>query len=352
MYISDLKTGYYYYIQAKYLRGFERYYGKIEDIKKVLSIKVVEKPQQEFWTTLKVSCTEYKNPKSKDGVWYIQGKYISKIREEQYNYKYYLKVTYVNDKYGKNRNRIIEATKPLLEYHNVFKEINDTLMRKGPLYLPIESNTNKAGFEIVKLKDIHKVAYDDDGKQVHKYDDKWLLDADYNPQLGILERRLVSTQLVYTDYIKLLTTKNNFCEEEYDRLEDEWVKVKNEVTELKITVAELKDANANKDKIIKQAEESAKQSSALCELKTKNYIELLGKYNELHDKYDKTLGNSNCTLENYSNNEGTINTDDTNVYGSKISDVRKIKELEDTINDLKQIIAEKELEIYKLKKDR
>jgi len=352
MYISDLKTGYNYYIQARYLRGFERYYGNKEDITKVLSIKLVEKPQQEYWTTLKVSCTEYKNPKSKDGVWYIQGKYISKIREEQYNYKYYLKITYVNDKYAKNRNRILETNKSLLEYHNIFKEINSTIMQSKPLYIPIESNTNKAGFEIVKIKDIHKVAYDDNDKQVHDYDNKWLLDPDYNPQLGVLHRRLVTTQLVYSDYVKSVTRANTFCQDEYDRLEDEWAKAKNDVTELKITVAELKDAIANKDKIIKQAEEESKKSAALSELKTKNYIELLRKYNELHDKYEETENKQNCTLENCCSNEGTINPDDTNVYGSKLSDVRKIKELEATINDLKLMLAERDLEIYNLKKDR
>ena len=357
MYISDLKTGYYYYIQAKYLRGFERYYGKIEDITKVLSIKVVEKPQQEYWTTLKVSCAEYKNPKSKDGVWYIIGKYISKIREEKYNYKYYLKITYVNDKYGKNRNRILETNKSLLEYHNVFKQIDSTIMQKKPLYIPVESNTSKAGFEIVKIKDIHKVACDDNGNQLYQCDDKWLLDPDYNPQLGVLHRRLVSTQLVYWDYVKSINRANTFFEDEYDRLTEESITTKNEIVELKLANKELQDRInklTNDNELLKQANLT----------KNKNYVELQKNYyvvsdklkqlqdNEIHDDYDKTEGKQKCNLENCSNNEGTINPDDTNVYGSKISDVRKIKELESTINDLKLMLAERDLEIYNLKKDR
>lgn len=40
--------------------------------------------------------------------------------------------------------------------------------------------------------------------------------------------------------------------------------------------------------------------------------------------------------------------DEYNVYGSLLKDVKKIKELEDTIVILKSIIADKELEIYRL----
>jgi len=49
-------------------------------------------------------------------------------------------------------------------------------------------------------------------------------------------------------------------------------------------------------------------------------------------------------------NEETPKTDmdNYNVYGSKLKDVYKIKELENTITILKKIIADKELEIYKL----
>jgi len=50
-------------------------------------------------------------------------------------------------------------------------------------------------------------------------------------------------------------------------------------------------------------------------------------------------------------NEETPKTDmdNYNVYGSKLEDVEKIKYLEHTIEILKTIIADKELEIYKLK---
>jgi hypothetical protein len=40
--------------------------------------------------------------------------------------------------------------------------------------------------------------------------------------------------------------------------------------------------------------------------------------------------------------------DEYNVYGSKLKDVKKIKELENTIVILKNIVADKELEIYRL----
>lgn len=40
--------------------------------------------------------------------------------------------------------------------------------------------------------------------------------------------------------------------------------------------------------------------------------------------------------------------DNYNVYGSLLKDVKKIKELENTIAILKNIIADKELEIYRL----
>ena len=41
-------------------------------------------------------------------------------------------------------------------------------------------------------------------------------------------------------------------------------------------------------------------------------------------------------------------SDEYNVYGSKLKDVHKIKDLENTITLLKKIIADKELEIYRL----
>ncbi len=40
--------------------------------------------------------------------------------------------------------------------------------------------------------------------------------------------------------------------------------------------------------------------------------------------------------------------DEYNVYGSLLKDVKKIKELENTIVILKNIVADKELEIYRL----
>lgn len=346
MTLDELKIGQLYYIRAKYLRGFKRYFGLTTDLEKKVLVQIKEVPSHFGWNTVKVICPQFKNPKSYEGIWYLEGRYVKYLEGNEISYKYYLKIRYVDDKYGKNRNRILLVSKDSLYKIDFFKQIN----KFKPYYLPISSKTNKKGFELVEVKDCHKIAYDEYDKQLYE-NDKWLLDEEYNNSLGILERDIKDPQNVYSAYVELKQKSNTFCEEEYDRLEDEWVKAKNDVAELKITVAELKDANANKDKIIKQIEESAKKTSAINELKTKNYIELLRKYNELHNKYEETENKQNCTLENCSN-EGTINPDDTNVYGSKLSDVRKIKELEEIINDLKLMLAERDLELYKLRKDK
>ena len=297
MNLDELKIDQYYYIRAKYLRGFKKYFGLTADLEKKVFVKINELPSRIDWTTIKVICREFKNPKSYAGIWYLEGRYVKYLEEDNINYKYYLKVRYVDDKYGKNRNRILLVSKESLQKIDFFKQIN----RFKPYQLPIASKTNKKGFELVEVKDCHKIAYDEYDKQLYE-NDKWLLDEEYNNSLGILERDIKDPQTVYLAYIELKQKSNTFCEEEYDRLEDEWVKAKNDVAELKVN---------NK---------------------------------ELQDKINK--------LENYSNNEGTINPDDTNVYGSKLSDIRKIKELEAIINDLKLMLAERDLEIYNLKKDR
>jgi len=82
----------------------------------------------------------------------------------------------------------------------------------------------------------------------------------------------------------------------------------------------------------------------MCE-KVENYDEL---------SYDEVIGTPDCCSDKESVDNRPIDerpkTDDDeyNVYGSLLKDVYKIKELENTITLLKRIIADKELEIYKL----
>ena len=335
MTLDELKIGQVYYIRAKYLRGFKRYFGLTTDLEQKVLVTINDVPSRFDWTTVKVICPQFKNPKSYDGIWYLEGRYVKYLEGDKVSYKYYLKVRYVDDKYGKNRNRILLVSRDSLYKIDFFKQIN----KFKPYYLPIASKTNKKGFELVEVKDCHKVAYDEYDKQVYE-NDKWLLDEEYNNSLGILERDIKDPQNVYSSYVELKQKDNTFFEEEYDRLNDESITIKNELVELKLDNKELKDK-------INKLEEDKKLLEYVNKSKNIHYAELLKQYNELHDKYNKTE-----SKENFSNNEGTINPDDTNVYGSKISDVRKIKELEAIINDLKLMLAERDLEIYNLKKDR
>lgn len=335
MTLDELKIGQVYYIRAKYLRGFKRYFGLTTDLEQKVLVTINDVPSRFDWTTVKVICPQFKNPKSYDGIWYLEGRYVKYLEGDKVSYKYYLKVRYVDDKYGKNRNRILLVSRDSLYKIDFFKQIN----KFKPYYLPIASKTNKKGFELVEVKDCHKVAYDEYDKQVYE-NDKWLLDEEYNNSLGILERDIKDSQNVYSAYVELKQKDNTFFEEEYDRLNDESITLKNELVELKLDNKELKDK-------INKLEEDKKLLEYVNKSKNIHYAELLKQYNELHDKYNKTE-----SKENFSNNEGTINPDDTNVYGSKISDVRKIKELEAIINDLKLMLAERDLEIYNLKKDR
>jgi len=85
--------------------------------------------------------------------------------------------------------------------------------------------------------------------------------------------------------------------------------------------------------------------------------EKVGNYDEL--SYDEVIGTPDCCSDKESVDNRPIDerptkdkidicSDEYNVYGSKLEDVHKIKELENTIIILKKIIADKELEIYRL----
>ena len=351
---EDIKEGNIYYIPAKYLRGFETYF-KNEDSTKKVTIQIIENSSGLGWYTMKATCKEYKNPKTLNGSWYIEGKYVKHITEDEIDYKYYLKVYYTDDKYGDNRYRIIETDKQTLIDHNVFVGINAC----RDFYLALESKTNKYKYEIVRVMDICKRAIDINDNPIFEFESqkKWFEDEQYYP--GILDRKIVKEQNILKgnvrerkDFIELATIKsNNFFEQEYDRLTDELCTAKNDNCELKVENKELKDIS-EKQKLIIQGERKDRKEvedkyQKLFELKNKSYIELLKKYNELHDSCSKTEDYNS----NYSNNK-VCEDEDTNVYGSKLSDVKKIKELEATINDLKLMLAERDLELYKLKKDR
>ena len=108
MTLDELKIGQSYYIRAKYLRGFKRYFGLTTDLEKKVPVTITELPSRFDWTTIKVICPEFKNPKSYEGIWYLEGRYVKYLEGDKISYRYYLKVRYVDDKYGKNRNRILE----------------------------------------------------------------------------------------------------------------------------------------------------------------------------------------------------------------------------------------------------
>lgn len=262
MEIKDLKENGTYYIRAKYLRAFERYFGKTQDVEQLVEVTLIQKPFDRGYYSAKFLCSAFKNPVSDGGYWYIEGnnlKYLTEKKEYEENteFTYYLKISYLNDKYGKNKSRILK-----LENGDGIKAAR--LCRSVPAFLAIESKSNSDGFEIVTVHNMLRVPSKSTlPSATSKIVEDYLLDSEFNSYLGILNRRVVDPQFVYKAYTNLQSKENTFDQKEYDKLLQKEIEDKNEITQLKIELDKLK---------------------TIIKVKTEVYIKLLTNYNKVNCK--------------------------------------------------------------------
>lgn len=272
---NKLFYGQLYYIKAKYLRAFKKYYklkALYEEIVEVYLTKTSFNTSN--YNVIAVTCEKYHNPKTEGGYWYIENKDVCKLYSDKdmagLEYAYFLKIKYLNEKYSSNRKRILSVTSENLKKYGLFRGVPAT----GPFYLAIESKSSKNGFEIVQVDDVGEISLADysewvkDSKKI-----EWLDDENYNSHLGILDRDIVDYQKVCKKYSATTMRWNTFLDDEYEKLLNENLLNKNEILELKQEVEKYK---------------------ALQEMSTVNIIKLLKKYNEKVDqckKYEESSKN-------------------------------------------------------------
>ena len=147
---NKLFYGQLYYIKAKYLRAFKKYYklkALYEEIVEVYLTKTSFNTSN--YNVIAVTCEKYHNPKTEGGYWYIENKDVCKLYSDKdmagLEYAYFLKIKYLNEKYSSNRKRILSVTSENLKKYGLFRGVPAA----GPFYLAIESKSSKNGFEIV-----------------------------------------------------------------------------------------------------------------------------------------------------------------------------------------------------------
>lgn len=290
-----------YYIRTKHIRGFNKYFPKVDpsaiakfELKSNFQLMVNFQSRTLEIGTVRVEGTEYTNPKSTKGLWYIENrslKYIFADTKELVQYdvpewKNYLRIQYEDyEKYGLNAERYLEVSD---------EELN-RLDGNYTSYALISSNSNPEGYELVKLKGLLRRTQCPNG-----------------------ESPLYRTILSNSFFAKKVQKKY------FDKLCNSKLNEKVNVPDIFVQNGTLNGKPV-----------------------TIGYMK--PKLDELDGiKLERKTFDTNSNPDN----SKFTNELEVNVYGSKLEDVKKIKELENTINDLKQIIAEKELEIYNLKKDR
>ena len=290
-----------YYIRTKHIRSFNKYFPKVDpsaiakfELKHSFQLMVNFQSRTLEIGTVKVEGNDYTNPRSTKGLWYIENmnlKYIFADTKELVKYDIPNWKNYLHIQYEDYEKYGVNAER----YLEVSDEELNRLDGNYDGYALISSNSNPEGYELVKLKGLLRRTQCPNGE---------------SPLCRTILSNSFFAKKVYKKYFNKL----------YNSKLDEKVSVpdifvqEGTLNGKPVTIRYIKPNLDELDKV---------------ELERKIFE---AKSNPENSKFTNEL--------------------EVNVYGSKLEDVKKINELENTIKDLKQIIAEKELEIYNLKKDR